>query len=123
MSRVPSGFHVEPKVSADTYGLSPEEVKEERRARGQTRSARWDRPAVKNPFDEILKSVGLWDRVKETCNAVGVAPCELDSDSKSKRIIVARKRVYEMLKALGWSNVDVGRLFGKDPTTILHALK
>lgn len=130
--KIGPGFHVD-GGSSDAFGLSAEEVAEERRARGEPTNAR-TRPRgrhidsrrsqpVRNPFDEILKSLGLWDRVLEVCKRRGVAPFELGEGSKSKRLHAARKEIYQMLKALDWSNCDVARLFDKDPSTILSALR
>lgn len=124
MKRPPEGFHIEAKEAADTYGLTPEEVKEERRARGERVDKRGGYfPPVKNPFDETLKTLGLWDRVKAICSERGVAPHELSSGGRTKRLHAARREVYKLLRGLEWSYPEIGLLFGKDHTTILAALK
>lgn len=114
-------------------GLTPEEVKEERRARNEEvnglKRARGRRegsrraPPVKNPFDEVLKSLGLWDRVSAVCKEHGVAVCEIGGESKAKRLVTARKKVYGMLRELGWGYIDIGKLFDRSHTTVMAALK
>lgn len=141
LSRLPSGFHVDKQDAADTFGLTPEEVKEERRARGERESKRGGRreyrinneivtgrggfrpPTVKNPFDEILRTLGLLERVQMVCQEHGVATHEIGTDCKSQRLVAARRRVYLMLRDIGWSNVDIGKLFDKHPSTVLSALE
>jgi hypothetical protein len=128
--RIPNGFHVTGDTRGDAVGLTPEELAEERRAaEAPARRSMGPKPGsrrappVQNPFDEILKSLGLWERVQAVCKTRGVAVFELGGTSKARRIHAARVEVYKMLRALDWSNIDIAKLFDKDPSTILSALK
>jgi hypothetical protein len=124
--KVPVGFHVDTIGGVgDGVGLTAAELREERAAKGAELDGRKRRrlPApVQNPFDEILRSLGLWDRVQAVCKTRGVAVFELGGTSKARRIHAARCEVYRMLRALDWSNVDIGKLFDKDPSTVRAAL-
>lgn len=127
MKRPPEGFH-EVYGAADAAGLSPEEVAEERRARGvEVNGKRWRKgprvAAVKNPFDETLRTLGLWDRVETVCREHGVRPMELGEESKTKRLHAARVKVYLMLRDLSWGYKDIGLLFDRDESSVCAALK
>jgi hypothetical protein len=130
--KIGQGFHID-GGSSDAFGLTAEEVAEERRAAGTPvnglnrkrgpRAGSRRAPPVQNPFDEILKSIGLWDRVSVVCKEHGVAPFELGGTSKAQRLHTVRVKVYRMLQGLGWSSTDIGRLFDRHHTTVLDALK
>jgi hypothetical protein len=124
------GFHISGDTRGDAVGLTPEEVAEERAATGApARRPRGPRngsrraPAVRNPFDEILKSLGLWDRVQEVCREHGVLPLELASESKTRRLHTVRVKVYGMLQGLGWCGADIAKLFERDESSVYAALR
>lgn len=127
MKRPPDGFH-EVYGAADAAGLTPEELAEERRARGvEVNGRRWKKgprtQTVKNPFDEILRSLGLWERVQEVCREHGVLPLELATERKTRRLHTVRKKVYGMLVTLGWCGADIARLFERDESSVYAALR
>jgi hypothetical protein len=128
--RIPVGFHVTGDTRGDSVGLTTEELAEERsasnaparRPRGTRNGSRRD-PPVRNPFDEFLKSLGLWERVLVVCKEHGVLPVEIGSENMSRRVCAAREKVYGMLVGVGWSGADIARLFGRDQSTVNHTLK
>lgn len=126
--KIQAGFHVTGDTRGDTIGLTPAEVAEERRAagtpvNGKQRIRGPRKPPVQNPFDEILRALGLLERVQTVCKEHGVAVFEIGGGARTKRLHTVRKKTYQMLRDLGWSSVDIGRLFNKDHSTILSALK
>lgn len=128
VKRLPEGFHIDSQA-ADSVGLTREEVLEERRAAKERVNHRGPRagsrraPTVKNPFDEVLRSLGLWERVSAVCKEHGVAVHEIGTESKARRLVVVRKKVYGMLRELGWGYVDIGKLFDREHSTVMAALK
>lgn len=130
MRRLPEGFHVVNSMDrGDHVGLTPEEVKEERRARkeevnGRKRERGPRVLSVRPPFEILLKECGLYDRVKEITLARGVSVLELHVEGRStKRVHAARRDVFRFLRTLDWSYPDIGKLFSIDHTTVMAAVK
>lgn len=55
--------------------------------------------------------------------ASGLSPEIILSRSKTKLVADARKRCMAAVYRLGFSSTEVGKAFGRDHATVLHALK
>lgn len=129
LMKLPNGFHVTSDAVGDGIGLTKAEREEERLARGEKRSgharARGPRrtPALKNPFDEMLRTIGLYDWLAPLCKARGVALWELPCGTKAARVQAVRREAFARLREMSWSYEQIAQLFGyQDHTTIMAAL-
>jgi len=86
-------------------------------------------PEWKNVFDDAKKKYGViqtpfMNIVREVCEAHDVTRDEIFEKNRSKKMVMARGVIYDRIrKELGWSYPKIGKLFGKDHTTILHGVR
>jgi hypothetical protein len=124
--RLPNGFHVTSDARGDGIGLTKREREEERAARkepldGRAR-ARGPR-TPRNPFDEMLRTIGIYDWVLPLCKDRGVAIWELPCGSKAGRIQAVRKEIFAKLRDRQWSYTQIAQLFGyASHTAVLDAV-
>lgn len=52
-----------------------------------------------------------------------IGPEELMSRSRQRRIAYPRFACFQFLASLGWSTPQIGKVFGRDHTTVMHGLK
>lgn len=53
----------------------------------------------------------------------GVTVEDLYSHDRTRAFAYARFEAWACLSAIGWSSAKIGRVFGRDHSTILHGLK
>ena len=63
------------------------------------------------------------DLIRTIAQEYGIEPEELMGKSRSTWLVKARGEAYGILKKMGMSSPDIGRIFTRDHTTILHHLK
>lgn len=80
-------------------------------------------------FDDAKKKYGViqtpfMNIVREVCEAHDITRNEIFEKNRSKKMVMARGIIYDRIrKELGWSYPKIGKLFGKDHTTILHGVR
>lgn len=83
----------------------------------------------KNVFDEAKEKYGViqtpfMNIVREVCETHDVTRDEIFKKNRSKKLVMARGVIYDRIrKELGWSYPKIGKLFGRDHTTILHGVR
>ena len=119
MSKLPNGFHVASDYVGDGVGLTKAERAEERAARGQPKDGRARKRGsfpsavpVKPPFDELLRTIGIYDWVAPLCKERGVSVHELPCGTKAARVMAIRRLIWEELRKKAWSYEQIARLFG-----------
>jgi chromosomal replication initiator protein len=86
-------------------------------------------PKWKSVFDDAKKKYGViqtpfMNIVREVCEAHDVKRDEIFKKNRSKKLVMARGVIYDRIrKELGWSYPKIGKLFGRDHTTILHGVR
>lgn len=86
-------------------------------------------PEWKNVFDDAKKKYGViqtpfMDIVRQTCETHDVTRDAIFSKNRSKKVVMARAIIYDRIrKELGWSYPKIGKLFGRDHTTVLHGIR
>ncbi len=73
-------------------------------------------------FLEELAERGLLDRVIATCRAHGVHLEEVHGRTRRAQYTAARVAIWAWLREMGWSLEEVGRLFGRDHSTVRDGL-
>jgi chromosomal replication initiation ATPase DnaA len=64
------------------------------------------------------------DIVNAVCQEFYVTKSEMVRQSRKRYIVDARMCVYYLMsKHLGYNNTEIGRIFKKNPSTILHAIR
>lgn len=74
-------------------------------------------PIVRTPaarYRQVIASI---------CEAYGVPMEEVMGEARSVVLVHARHACYAALRALGLSNPHVGRIMGRDHTTIIHGVR
>ena len=62
--------------------------------------------------------------VREVCETHDVTRDEIFEKNRSKKLVMARGVIYDRIRnELGWSYPKIGKLFGRDHTTILHGVR
>lgn len=74
-------------------------------------------------LENELRQRGLWPLVEEIARAFYLFPQEVISRRRERPIIRARQALYTKLIADGYSFAAVGRIFRRDHTTVIAALK
>jgi chromosomal replication initiation ATPase DnaA len=70
-----------------------------------------------------LHADGLIHEVAEVCAAHGVEPIALVGQARQARLVAARHELWtRVYRARGWSLSALGRLFGRDRTSIAHGI-
>lgn len=74
-------------------------------------------------FARMLKERDLFEKVGPIATRHGCAVDELAGPARHKHIVAARRDVAGYLsRELGWSTTSIGKLLGRDHTTILNLL-
>jgi len=83
----------------------------------------------KNVFDEAKEKYGViptpfMDILRDVCKSQGVTRDEIFSRNRNKKLVMARAVIYDRIrKELGWSYPRIGKIFGRDHTTVLHGIR
>ncbi|MDH5796968.1 MAG: hypothetical protein OEZ19_00260 [Paracoccaceae bacterium] len=83
----------------------------------------------KNVFDDAKEKYGViqtpfMNILREVCEAHDLKREVIFSRNRSKKVVIARAIIYDRIrKELGWSYPKIGKLFGRDHTTILHGIR
>lgn len=60
----------------------------------------------------------------EEAEAAGLTPSDIMSDSRGVPVVRARQRaIWRVAGATGWSTPQIGAFFGRDHTTVIHAIR
>lgn len=74
-------------------------------------------------INSILRRPSVNRIVTSVAERTGVSPYRIASKSRSRDVIAARGWVFFLLSEDGFSLTQIGRMFHKDHTTILHSLR
>ena len=83
----------------------------------------------KNVFDEAKEKYGViptpfMDILRDVCKSQGVTRDEIFSRNRNKKLVMTRAVIYDRIrKELGWSYPRIGKIFGRDHTTVLHGIR
>lgn len=81
-------------------------------------------PYVVEKFISRLKEMGIFDEVVQLIRPRGVSIEDLISRDRHKNVSAARHEImYWIRTKLKWSYPEIGRLFGRDHTTVLDACR
>jgi chromosomal replication initiation ATPase DnaA len=74
-------------------------------------------------LENELRERGLWLLVERVARNFNLLPEEVISKRRDRAFVRARQVIYTKLISEGYSFAAVGRMFRRDHTTVLHALK
>lgn len=72
---------------------------------------------------KILRRPSVNKAVMEISKAHGVSPMLVAGQNRERAIVAARNQVFDRLYRDGVSLSEIGRIFGKDHTTVLHGIR
>lgn len=72
--------------------------------------------------DELRKR-GLYDVAEDIARGLHITVPEMLGGRKHPVVCEARRMFYRYLYALGWSYGMIGKLLGKDHSTVMYALR
>lgn len=75
------------------------------------------------PFGSLAITVDVGVVVAEAAHALGTTTEALISDDRSRHVSMQRHIAMAAARRLGWSYPVIGRYFGKDHTSVLHACR
>ncbi len=82
--------------------------------------------AKPNPLSEALLAElatrDLLEQLHVVCRKYHLLLEELWGKGREAHVVAARREVWRHLSDLGWNSTAIGRLFGKDPSTVSYAL-
>jgi chromosomal replication initiation ATPase DnaA len=70
-----------------------------------------------------LRTANVWQLIESICAAYKVSPFAVTSRNRRKRVSEARQEIWRILKADGMSYPELGELFNRDHTTIVHGVQ
>lgn len=65
----------------------------------------------------------LQEVIDEVCRDHDVTAADVRGRGRTKRVAAARHEIWARLLALGWSSVEVGRVWGCDHSSVLAGAK
>ena len=72
---------------------------------------------------EINKKIVFENALITVCQQYNVDPDLVKSQTRKREIVLPRQIIMYKLHKLGLGYADIGKLFGKDHTTILHSVR
>ena len=70
-----------------------------------------------------LKERGLLFLLDEICRQHHVSREEITGRNRTRSVSLARHDLWQRLRELGFSYVEIGRLFERNHTTVLHGVR
>lgn len=83
-----------------------------------------NRPIAENPVLHALTERGLLYMLEDVCHRHHVTREEVTSRNRTRSVSFARQDLWwRMRETFGFSYVEIGRLFARNHTTVLHGIR